>query len=108
MLSRRLFNFAKRLVPKISETERIALTCGTIGFDREIFSGRPNFQNLMKYGVSLSKEEDKFMNHTLENICQKANDYQIMKTQNIQDDNMDRLKKSGSLVCDRKVTIPPW
>jgi acyl-CoA dehydrogenase len=95
MLSTRLFNFTKRLVPKISETERIALTCGTIGFDREIFSGRPNFQNLMKYEVSFSPEEDKFMNHTLENICQKANDYQIMKTQNIQDDDMERLKKSG-------------
>jgi acyl-CoA dehydrogenase len=95
MLSTRLFNFTKRLVPKISETERIALTCGTIGFDGEIFSGRPNFQNLMKYEVSLSKEEDKFMNHTLEDICHKANDYQIMKTQNVQDDNMDRLKKSG-------------
>ena len=37
----------------------------------------------------LFQEEDKFMNHTLENICQKANDYQIMKTQNIQDDNGD-------------------
>ena len=95
MLSTRLFNYAKRLVPKISETERIALTCGTIGFDREIFSGRPNFENLMKYEVSLSKEEDKFLNHTLEDICSKANDYQIMKTQNIQNDNMDRLKKSG-------------
>lgn len=95
MLSTRLFNYAKRLVPKISETERIALTCGTIGFDREIFSGRPNFENLMKYEVSLSKEEDKFLNHTLEDICSKANDYQIMKTQNVQDDNMDRLKKSG-------------
>ena len=35
------------------------------------------------------------MNQTLENICKNANDYQIMKTQNIQDDNMDRLKKSG-------------
>ena len=39
-------------------------------------------------------EEDKFLNHTLEDICSKAND-QIMKTQNIQTDNMDRLKKSG-------------
>ena len=48
----------------------------------------------MKYEVSLSKEEDKFLNHTLRDICSKANDYQIMKTQNIQG-NMDRLKKSG-------------
>ena len=91
MISTRLFNFAKRLVPKISETERIALTCGTIGFDREIFSGRPNFETLMKYEVSLSKEEDKFLNQTLEDICSKANDYQIMKTQNIQEDGLKNL-----------------
>lgn len=95
MLSTRLFNIAKKLVPKISETERIALTCGTIGFDREIFSGNPKLENLMKYDVSLSKDEDKFINQTLHDICAKADDYQIMKTQNIQDDNMTRLKKSG-------------
>ena len=95
MLSNRFFNFAKKLVPRISETERIALTCGTIGFDREIFSGSPKYENLLKYNVSLSAKEEKFLNSTLDSICSKVNDYQIMKTQNIQDDNLDRLKKSG-------------
>ena len=95
MLSTRFFNFAKKLVPRISETERIALTCGTIGFDREIFSGKPNYNSLLKYEVSLSDAEDKFLNQTLDNICSKVNDYQIMKTQNIQDSNLDNLKKSG-------------
>jgi acyl-CoA dehydrogenase len=95
MLSTRFFNFAKKLVPRISETERIALTCGSIGFDREIFSGNPNYNSLLKYDVSLSDAEDKFLNKTLNDICSKVNDYQIMKTQNIQDSNLDNLKKSG-------------
>ena len=95
MLSNRFFNFAKRLVPRISETERIALTCGTIGFDREIFSGSPNYQNLLKYNVKLSDKEREFLTNTLDSICSKANDYEIMKTQNIQEDNLNRLKKSG-------------
>ena len=95
MLSNRFLILLKKLVPRISETERIALTCGTIGFDREIFSGSPKYENLLKYSVSLSAKEDKFLNSTLDNICSKVNDYQIMKTQNIQDDNLDRLKKSG-------------
>ena len=50
----------KKLVPKISETERIALTCCTIGFDREIFSGSPNYQNLLKYNVKLNDREREF------------------------------------------------
>ena len=75
MLSNRFFNFAKKLVPRISETERIALTCGTIGFDREIFSGSPKYENLLKYSVSLNDKEEKFLNSTLDSICSKVNDY---------------------------------
>ena len=95
MFSTKLFNYSKKILPKISETERIALTCGTIGFDRDIFSGKPNLKKLLKYNVKLSKEENNFLNNTLNDICSKVDDYKIMKTQNIQEDNLNRLKKSG-------------
>ena len=32
------------LLPKISETEKIALTSGTVWVDGQLFSGRPNFK----------------------------------------------------------------
>tara|TARA_Y100000389_G_scaffold202861_1_gene249512 strand:- start:1043 stop:3001 length:1959 start_codon:yes stop_codon:yes gene_type:complete len=39
-MSRLLFNFAKKLVPKLSDTELIALRSGTTSIDREIFTGK--------------------------------------------------------------------
>ena len=37
-----LFNLAKNLLPKISETELIALRSGTTSLDRDIMSGIVN------------------------------------------------------------------
>ena len=34
------------LLPKISETEKIALTSGTVWVDGELFSGNPNFKTI--------------------------------------------------------------
>ena len=39
-ISGALYKFAKGMMPKISDTERAALNAGTVGFDRNIFSGR--------------------------------------------------------------------
>ena len=36
---RRLLNFSKKLVPRISETERIALNSGTKGIEKFFFKG---------------------------------------------------------------------
>ena len=47
MVTSKLFEFSKTLMPKISETERVALGAGTIGFDRDIFTGSPSLQHLI-------------------------------------------------------------
>ena len=39
MLAKRIFNAVKRLIPKISDTELIALKSGTTSIDRELFEG---------------------------------------------------------------------
>ena len=38
----RTFNLIKTIIPKISETELIALRSGTTSIDREIFQGKVN------------------------------------------------------------------
>ena len=45
---RYLFNRVKRLIPKISETELIALRSGTTSIDREIYQGSVNINNFPK------------------------------------------------------------
>ena len=47
LATRKLYEFSKTLMPKISETERVALGAGTIGFDRDIFTGSPSLQHLI-------------------------------------------------------------
>ena len=39
-MSNFIFNYVKKIVPKISKTEIIALRCGTACIDREIFEGK--------------------------------------------------------------------
>ena len=40
------YKLAKKIVPRMSETERVALECGTISIDREIFNATLNLQKL--------------------------------------------------------------
>ena len=39
-MRRFIFNNIKKRIPKISETEKIALNCGTTSIDRELFEGK--------------------------------------------------------------------
>ena len=66
------------LLPKISETEKIALTSGTIWVDGELFSGRPNFKWIFdqKY-PRLTKEEQSFIDNETEELCKICSDYEV-------------------------------
>src|SRR5882757_698953 len=46
-LTRPAFGFFKRVLPHISETERVALEAGTVWWDGELFSGHPDWQRFM-------------------------------------------------------------
>jgi acyl-CoA dehydrogenase len=46
---RRIFNFVKKKIPKISETELIALKSGNVSIDREILQGKVILPKFMKH-----------------------------------------------------------
>lgn len=54
MLSNKIFNLSKKLLPRISETEMIALKSGTVSVDRMIFNGKINFNKLPSFKKSNS------------------------------------------------------
>ena len=53
-LSDPLFGWYKNLLPAISQTEREALEAGTVWWDGELFTGRPNWNKLLSYPNSNS------------------------------------------------------
>lgn len=68
----------KKMLPPLSETERVALEGGTVGFEGELFTGKPNWDTWRQtpYAV-LSEEETAFLNTEVEQLCAMVNDWQI-------------------------------
>jgi acyl-CoA dehydrogenase len=63
-----LFNRVKKIIPKISETEIIALKSGGVSIDREIFKGRINYKKLLNNKTihKIPNYETTFINSTNE------------------------------------------
>ncbi len=82
------------LLPKISETEKIALTSGSTWVDGHLFSGKPNFKWIFsqKY-PKLKSEEKKFLENEVEQICKMCDDYQVQREKDLPKDVWDFLAK---------------
>jgi acyl-CoA dehydrogenase len=77
-LSPRLFAFFKRVAPRVSETERTALEAGTVGWEGDLFSGRPDWRGLLnKRNPGLSEREQAFLDEQCETVCGMCNGWDI-------------------------------
>ena len=59
MLRKKIFENFKKLVPKISDTEMIALNSGTTSIDRDIFNGKVDLNKLVNFKISKNPQYDK-------------------------------------------------
>ena len=70
-------NFAK-VLPRLGETERIALDAGTVWWDADLFAGIPPWQKLLDFQVKPpSTEELAFLNGPVEELCRRINDWDV-------------------------------
>jgi acyl-CoA dehydrogenase len=70
--------FYQRIAPALSETEQVALAAGTVGFEGELFSGKPDWQKLLKQPApKLTPEEQAFLDGPCEEVCKITNDWEI-------------------------------
>ncbi len=81
------------LLPKISETEKIALTSGTVWVDGELFSGNPNFKTIFNQQYpSLSVEEQNFIDNQVEEVCKMCSDYRVQQLKDLPPEVWQYLK----------------
>lgn len=77
-LSAPLLKIYTRMLPTLSETEQTALDAGTVGFEGELFSGRPDWNALLSQPrPQLSVEEQAFLDGPVEEVCKMVNDWEI-------------------------------
>lgn len=73
-----IFHLVKKKAPKISTIERQAIEAGTDGFDRELFSGKPNWDRFRAIPfMRLTDEEQTFLNGPTRELCDLINDWEI-------------------------------
>jgi acyl-CoA dehydrogenase len=93
------FTAVRGTLPKVSDTEAQALDAGTIGFDAEIFSGRPDWERLRAVpGVVLTAEERAFLEGPTTELCRMIDDWQVRHSlKEIPEPIWDFVKKQGFL-----------
>ncbi|MEC4750174.1 acyl-CoA dehydrogenase [Methylomicrobium sp. Wu6] len=80
LISRPLFKLMKAALPPMSQTEREALEAGTVWWDAELFSGKPNWKVLQDLpAAKLSAEEQAFIDGPVETLCSMLNDWDITR-----------------------------
>ncbi|WP_017461443.1 acyl-CoA dehydrogenase [Dyella ginsengisoli] len=77
-ISAPLLKIFAKVTPKLSDTEQTALEAGTVGFEGELFSGKPDWHELLKQPKpELSVEEQAFLDGPVEQLCSMIDDWQI-------------------------------
>lgn len=85
----------KKLMPNISETEKIALRAGTLWIDGEFFSGKPNFDTIFaKPYPKLSDEEQAFLDNEVNTVCAMTNDHEVFQKRDLPPEVWEYLKKN--------------
>lgn len=73
-----LLTFYRKILPPLSQTERIALESGSVGFEGELFSGDPDWNQLLTQPKpELTAEEQAFLDGPVEDLCRMTNDWEI-------------------------------
>lgn len=73
-----VFSLFKKIMPSMSNTEREALEAGSVWWDGELFSGKPDWTKLLETPApKLSPEERAFVDGPTEILCSMINDWTI-------------------------------
>jgi acyl-CoA dehydrogenase len=87
----------EKMMPQISETERVALDAGTVGFEGELFGGTPNWDRFIRQPLGeLTVEEQAFLDGPVETLCDMIDEWETTHFRaNLSDEIWTHLKKHG-------------
>ncbi len=78
VLSDRVLAVYRRILPDMSPTEKEAIDAGTVWWDGDLFSGRPDWERLLATPAPrLNAEEQAFVDGPVDEACAMANDWEI-------------------------------
>ncbi len=86
------------VVPQISQTERTALEAGVVWIEKDLFSGKPDFEKILAEPYAkLTKEEQAFVDGPVEELCKLTNPWSIWRNREVPAEVWTFLKQKGFL-----------
>ena len=68
----------RRILPDMSQTEKEAIDAGTVWWDGDLFSGKPDWDKLLRIPeAKLTAEEQAFVDGPCEELCAMTDDWEI-------------------------------
>ena len=105
IISEYAFRTIKRILPRISATEKAALNSGTVSIDGDIFKGYLDINKLSnKYQVKLREDEVAFLRKETTELCEMIDNDSIEKNQDLSVNTWKYMKanKFMGLVIPKK------
>ena len=91
-----LFSWFQKVLPPMSQTERDAIDAGTVWWDGQLFSGRPDWNQLLAYPkAQLTEEEQAFIDGPTEELCAMVTDWQIGQAMDLPPEAWAHIKEHG-------------
>ncbi len=78
LLSRHIFRWYKSVLPAMSDTEKTAIEAGTVWWEKDLFSGDPDWEKMLRIPKpTLSEREQAFLDGPVNELCAMLDDWQI-------------------------------
>ena len=78
LITNHVLAFYRRILPDMSSTEKEAIDAGTVWWDADLFSGKPDWDKLLAVPApKLSAEEQAFLDGPVEELCAMCDDWEI-------------------------------
>jgi len=94
LFARALLPVLGKVMPRLGETERIALEAGTVWWDAQIFSGMPDWEALRRFECKpLSPREQAFLDGPVTKLCEMLDDWQVEQDRDLPPEVWDFIKR---------------
>src|SRR3954471_13070656 len=78
LITNHILAIYRKILPDMSQTEKEAIDAGTVWWDADLFSGRPDWDKLLATPApKLTAEEQAFLDGPVEELCAMCDDWEI-------------------------------